>query len=73
MDDNPVDKIIARLVTALFEIREGAAFSVRIPESGHALDYEQIAEVAAQAIEWTPGESLEMVLLRIFDEVDTNS
>jgi len=68
MNDTPTDKLIARLVTALFEIRVGAAFSVRFPESGHACDYEDIAELAAMAMNWKPGMSLEDVLLAALGE-----
>jgi hypothetical protein len=68
VDDSPTDKLIARLVTALFDIREGCAFSIRLPISGKALDFEDIAKLAAGAINWKPGMSLEDVLLAVLEE-----
>ena len=43
--------LLERLVNTLLNIRVGAAFTVRLPDSSHALSYEQIAEMVISGME----------------------
>jgi len=64
------DNVILRLAVALFEIREGCAFAIRLPSSGKALGYEDIAKIAAEAMNWKPGMSLEDTIHAALDEAE---
>jgi len=53
-----------KLIETLYKIRDGAAFSIHLPQSGKCLTYEDICELAADAIGWEQGLSLDDILER---------